>query len=145
MAIVKVSELYSDYPVKVDSLDFENMLGINLLDEIKGSSDARVSAFLDTTHRIVYDFLIYNTGDKELKDSLIKVFPEQLTKPLKRALLTQGQYLLANSNIELFNGVIKTIGGVDYKETAETIIKIIAPSIINILGATRPCVLYAGG
>ena len=145
MAIVKVSELYSDYPVKVDSSDFESYLGVRLLDEIKGTSDVRVSAFLDTVHRIVYDFLIYSTGDKEIKDSLVKVYPEQLTKPIKKALLTQGQYLLANSNIELFNGVIKTIGGVDYKETAETVIKIIAPSLINILGATRPCILYAGG
>ena len=144
MSIVTISELYN-YPITVNSEDFEKYLGVRLSDEIRGDTNVRISTFLDTVHRCVYDFLIYNTGDKEIKDGLLRAYPEQLTNPIKRALLVQGQYLLSNQNIELFNGVIKTVSGAEFKETADVITKIIAPSLINILGATRPNILYAGG
>ncbi len=142
--MITTSELYSDYPVLVNSEDFSKYLGIELGDEIVGTTNTRVSAFLDTIHRHIYDFLIYNIGEKDLKDRLIEKYRERLEKSLKKALLTQGQYLLQNDNIELFNGVIKTVNGVDYKETSDTVAKVICPTVINILGGSSPNILFAG-
>lgn len=142
--MVTTSELYSDYPVLVNSDDFEKYLGLNLANEIVGTTNTRISAFLDTIHRHIYDFLIYNIGSKNIKNRLITEYKDSLEIPLKRALLTQGQYLLQNDNIELFNGVVKTINGVEYKDTAETISKVLCPTVINILEGTAPNVLFAG-
>lgn len=142
--MVDVSILYEDLPVKITDEDVENFLALNLSQEIEGDSNTKVRAFLDTVHRHVYYFLIYNTGDKEIKNNIITKYMSRLQNPLKIALLTQAQYLLSNGNIELFNGVVKSVNGVDFKETADTISKIIAPSIINILIATKPNILYAG-
>jgi len=142
--MVNVSILYEDLPVKVTDEDIESFLALNLSHEIKGDSNTKIRAFLDTVHKHVYYFLIYNTGDPEIKNAIITKYVNRLQKPLKIALLTQAQYLLSNGNIELFNGAVKSVNGVDFKETAEVISKIIAPSIINILIATKPNILYAG-
>lgn len=142
--MVTTSEMYSDYPILVNSDDFEKYLGIELGNEIVGTANTRISAFLDTIHRHIYDFLIYNIGEKDIKERLVEEYRERLKKPLKKALLTQGQYLLQNDNIELFNGVVKTVNGVDYKETSDTVSRIICPSVINILEGSSPNILFAG-
>ena len=139
-----VSYLYEDLPVKIDSVEVQDIMGINLEDEILGDNSNRITYFLDAVHRQVYDFLIYVTGNREYKDALITGYSDKLTKPIKKALFAQVDYLLNNDNIELFNGVIKTVNGAEYKDTMETASKIIAPSVINILMATKPNVLYAG-
>lgn len=144
MQVITVSELYDDLPITVTSEEVELFLGIDLLVEIKGPSNLKVQSFLDTVHKHIYYFLIYNTGNADIKNKIISKYKTRLNKFLKIALLTQAQYLLSNGNIELFNGVVKTVNGVDFKETADIISKIISPSVINILMSTKPNVLYAG-
>lgn len=140
----EVSELYNDLPVKVNSDDVEKFCDIVLDKEIEGNSNQKVVAFLDTIHEHIYNFLIFSTGDKILKLRVIEKYREQLEKSIKIALLTQAKYLINSGNIELFNGVIKTVNGVDVKESADIIEKVLAPTVINILGGTKPNILYAG-
>ena len=142
--IATLSALYDDYPVTVNSKDFSDYVGLDLFMEIHGELENRVTFFLDTVHRQIYDFLIYNVGERDIKDRLINEYKQDLEKSLKKALLLQGQYLLQNDNIELFNGVIKTANGLEFKEVAETVTRVIAPSVINILESTKPNILFAG-
>ena len=139
-----VSFLYEDYPVLVNSEDVERFCGTNLENEIEGDSKEKVSNFLDTVHQHVYDFLIYATGDREIKDRIITKYAERLTKPIKKALLAQAKYLLSSGDISLFNGVIKTVNGVDIKDNNSITEKIIGPTVINLLIGTKPNILFAG-
>ena len=66
-----VSILYEDYPVLVNSDDVEKYCGCILSEEIEGDSEEKVSNFLDTVHQQIYDFLIYATGDRDIKDRII--------------------------------------------------------------------------
>lgn len=142
--ITTVSMLYEDLPVLITDKDIEEFTGLNLQNVIVGDSNVKIRAFLDTVHKQIYHFLIYSTGSEDIKNAIITKYITRLEKPLKIALLTQAQYLLSNGNIELFNGVIKSVSGTEFKETADVISKIIAPSVINILIGTKPNILYAG-
>lgn len=144
METIKISELYSDLPVTITSDDCEKFGGLDLANEIDGDSNERIVAFLDTVHSHIYDFLIYQTGDKDIKNAIIEKYRDRLEKTIKRALVVQAQYLISSNNIELWNGVVKTVNGVDVKDTADIIQKVLAPTIINLLGSTKPNILFAG-
>lgn len=146
MAIIGVSDLFNDLPVVINSDDVLKYTGIDLTKSgvLKGDSNVRVSQFLDTVHEHIYNFLIFATGDRRIKTRIINNYIDELQKPIKNALLVQARYLLNNGNIELFNGLIKTVQGVDVKETADIIEKVLAPTIINILAGTKPNILFAG-
>lgn len=139
-----VSILYDDLPVTINSEDCKTYGGLDLDVEIEGQTNEKVSNFLDTVHSHIFDFLIYSTGDRRIKNAIIEKYRSELEKPIKRALITQAKYLINSGNIELFNGVIKTVNGVDVKATADIIEKVLAPTIINILGSTKPNILFAG-
>lgn len=141
-----VSDLY-DYPLTITSEEFEEYTGRNLSTELIGDSDRKVVNFLNTLHSHVYDFLIHNTGRADIKDRIIVKYAETLTKPIKRALILQGLYLLENmADIGLHNGVIFTAeNGADIKDTQDIIQKILCPEVINLLSGTQPNILYAGG
>lgn len=139
-----VSFLYEDYPVLVDSDEIEKSTGYNLQAEIEGDSNEKITNFLDTVHQQIYDFLIYVTGNREWKEKIINKYLVELEKPLKKALIVQAKYLLGNGDISLFNGVIKSVNGVDIKDNNQVTEKIIAPSVINILLGARPNILFAG-
>ncbi|MBR0189030.1 MAG: hypothetical protein IJQ23_01435 [Clostridia bacterium] len=139
-----VSILYEDYPVLINSDDVEKYCGCILSEEIEGDSEEKVSNFLDTVHQQIYDFLIYATGDRDIKDRIITKYAERLTKPITKALLVQAKYLLASGDIALFNGVIKTVNGVDIKDNNQITEKVIGPTVINLLIGTKPNILFAG-
>lgn len=139
-----VSIFYEDLPVLIDSYDVKKFAGVDLSTELDGDSNEKITQFLDTVHEQIYYFLIFTTGDKELKLKIINKYRERLEKPIKIALLTQAKYLINNGNIELFNGLVKTVNGLDVKESADVIEKVLAPTVINILGGTKPNILYAG-
>lgn len=140
-----VSDLY-DYPLTITSEEFEEYTGRNLTAELAGDSDRKVVNFLNTLHSHVYDFLIYNTGRRDIKDRIIEKYADELTKPIKRALVTQGKYLLENEDISLWNGIVATVeGGADVKDTQDIVQKILCPAVINLLAGTQPNILYAGG
>ncbi len=139
-----VSFLYEDLPVKITDEDCLKYKGINLDEELEGNSNEKITQFLDTVHQHIYDFLIFVTGDKRWKIKIIEKYRADVEKTLKMALLVQASYLLNNGNIELFNGVVKTVNGTDIKENSQINEKIIAPSIVNMLSSTKPNLLFAG-
>ena len=145
--IVQVSDLYANLPVKISDADIEEWADINkekLNSLIKGESTKKVTHFLDTVHRCIYNLCIFKAGPQDLKLALIERYKFQVEKEIKIALLTQAEYLLSNGNIELFNGVVKMVGGVEYKEVSATAERILAPTIIDILSSTKPNLLFSG-
>ncbi len=139
-----VSFLYEDMPVKITDEDCKKYRGLDLANELEGDSKEKITQFLDTVHQHVYDFLIFSTGDRRWKIRIIEKYKAEVEKTLKMALLVQAAYLLNNGNIEMFNGVIKTVSGVDIKDNTQINEKIIAPSIVNMLASTKPNLLFAG-
>ena len=139
-----VSFLYEDMPVKITDEDCKKYRGIDLETELEGDSKEKITQFLDTVHQHVYDCLIFSTGDRRWKIKIIEKYKAEVEKTLKMALLVQAAYLLSNGNIEMFNGVIKTVNGADIKDNTQINEKIIAPSIVNMLASTKPNLLFAG-
>ena len=139
-----VSFLYEDMPVKITDEDCKKLRGLDLNKEIEGNSNEKITQFLDTVHSHIYDFLIFTTGDKRWKIKIIEKYKNEVEKPLKMALLVQAAYLISNGNIEMWNGIVKTVNGVDIKENIQFNEKIIAPSVINILSSCKPNLLFAG-
>lgn len=139
-----VSFLYEDMPVKITDEDCKKLRGLDLDKEIEGNSKEKITQFLDTVHSHIYDFLIFTTGDKRWKIEIIEKYKAEVEKPLKMALLVQAAYLISNGNIEMWNGIVKTVNGVDIKENIQFNEKIIAPSVINILSSCKPNLLFAG-
>ncbi|MCL2355468.1 MAG: hypothetical protein FWC68_06415, partial [Oscillospiraceae bacterium] len=117
---------------------------INLNTRIKGDSNKKIVEFLDTVHRLIYDNLIFVVGDRDIQIALIDTFRNKLEKEVKKALLLQADYILENENIELWNGVVRAVGGVDIKPVNDIMARIVSPSAINLLSNTRPNILYAG-
>lgn len=140
-----VSELY-DYPLTITSEEFETNTGYVLSDVLAGDNDKKIMNFLNTFHSHVYDFLIHNTGRSDIKDRIILNYRKELEKPIKRALILQGKYLIENDNIGLWNGIVATVeGGADVKDTQDIVQKILCAEVINLLAGTQPNILYAGG
>lgn len=140
-------EFYDDYPITLTEEELRNNTGINLASKLKGDDEKiKINNFLNSVHSAVYDYLIYTTGDRLMKDRIINKYKEQLEKPIKRALLCQARYLISNqTNIAMWNGVVKTVNGIDVKSVSEILTRIIAPEVYNLLGATVPNILYSGG
>jgi hypothetical protein len=143
--MAKVSNLY-DFPVTITSEEFEENTMYSLEKDLAGDNGKKVVNFLNTLHSHIYDFLIHNTGRADIKDRIIEQYRSELEKPIKRALILQGKYLLENNNIGLWNGTIATVeGGVDIKDTQDIVQKILCVEAINLLAGTQPNILYAGG
>ena len=138
-----VSDLYSDLPVTITDEDVLNYRGIKLENELAGDTNERVSQFLDTVHEHIYRYIIFATGEKRHKVAVINKFAD-VQKVVKVALLTQAAYLINNGNIEMWNGVLRSVNGVDVKDNNTIAEKIIAPSVINILSSEKPNILFAG-
>lgn len=136
--------LYADMPVTITDEDCKELRGLDLDSELDGNTQAKISQFLDTVHQHVYEFLIFATGDRRWKIRIIEKYRADIERTLKMALLVQASYLINNGNIEMFNGVVKSVNGVDIKDNTQINEKIIAPSIINMLSATKPNLLFAG-
>ena len=136
-------ELY-DYPVMLTAEEYTHATGVDLTAEVENA--AQVKRLLNRAHSHIYDFLIYSTGRSDIKDRIINAYKDRLEKPIKRALVLQVGYLLENGAIGDWNGLIATTeSGADLKSTQELVQKILSPEVINILGATQPNILYAGG
>ncbi|GEM_PF-2178331 len=141
--MVTVSDLYINLPVTITSDDVEKYNGVVLENEIAGDSNQKVAIFLDTVHSVIFDFLIYSTGEKSIKNAIIEKYP-QVQTAIKKALLKQVSYLLESGNIELYNGLVKSVGNVAVVATSDVIEKIVAPSVINVLSSEKPNILFSG-
>ena len=102
--MAKVSNLY-DFPVTITSEEFEENTMYSLEKDLAGDNGKKVVNFLNTLHSHIYDFLIHNTGRADIKDRIIEQYRSELEKPIKRALILQGKYLLENNNIGLWNDI----------------------------------------
>lgn len=143
--MAKVGKLY-DYPVTVDSDEFLNATGLDLYQELDGDDGERkVVNFLNTIHSLVYDSLLYSVGTKTIKELMIKHFKADLEKDIKKALAAQGEYILDNGDISLWNGTVITANGTaDIKDSKLLYEKLIAPRAVTILMDTNPPLLYMG-
>ena len=140
-----VTGLY-EYPVTVDSDEFTNYTGIDLYAELEGDDGERkVSNFLNTVHSIIYDGLLYSVGSKTIKNLMIEHFTDDLGKDIKKAIIAQGEYLLDNGDISLWNGTVITANGTaDIKESKVMYQKIVSPRSVSVLMDTNPPLLYMG-
>lgn len=140
-----VGKLY-DYPVKVDSDEFLNNTGLDLYEELDGDAGERkVINFLNTIHSLIYDGLLYSVGTKTIKKLMIEQFSDDVAGDIKKALIAQGEYMLDNGDISLWNGTVITANGTaDIKDSKLLYEKIVAPRAVAILMDTNPPLLYMG-
>lgn len=140
-----IGEIY-DYPVKVNSDEFLNNTGIDLYEELAGDAGERkVVNFLNAIHSLVYDGLIYSVGTKTIKKLMIEHFADDLGNEIKKAIIAQGEYLIDNGDISLWNGTVITANGTaDVKSSKVLYEKIVAPRAVTILLDTNPPLLYMG-
>lgn len=144
--MIILSDLY-DYPVVISDEDFKNYTGYDLLQDIEAAERRNVlREFIDSIHAHVYDGLIYNCGaSREIQSRIIERYRDRLEKPIKRALLQQGIYMLENGDISEWNGTTLLSGGqTDVKDSATIQRKIIAPKAVAALKSVQPNLLYWG-
>jgi hypothetical protein len=139
-----VSDYRPEYPITIVENEFYERTGLRLRERIPGADDRRVNNFLDTIHGHIYDGLIYNTGDRDIKNRIIAAYTAELEKPIKAALTMQAQYVLANEQIELWNGFITTVNGTHVTTTQDILQKVVNPAVVNNLMSNKPDILFAG-
>lgn len=141
-----MAESIYDYPITITEAEFRNNTGIDLAQELEGKDSARkVKNFLNQVHRIVYDDLIYSVGVKAIKKLIIEKYADNLKNEVKKALIAQGEYLLENGDISLWNGtVVAANGTVAVTDSGVIAQKLVPLTVINILRATEPNLLYMG-
>lgn len=144
--MITPSDLY-DYPVVISDEDFKNYTGYDLLQDIENAETRSVlQEFIDSVHAHLYDGLIYACGaSREIKNRIIEKYRDKLEKPIRRALLIQGVYMLENGDISEWNGAMLLSGGqTDVKDSALIQQKIICPKAVSALKSAQPDILYAG-
>lgn len=141
---MEVTSLYIDLPVKVTSQEVEQLTGIVLNNELNGESETKVSAFLDTVHSLVYDYLIYTVRPKSITNRII-LKHTGVQKDIKKMLIVQSQFLLQNKGIELFNGlIVKSADASENMDITEISSKLVAPMVYQIAMSSEPNLLYVG-
>ena len=119
--------------------------GEYLDDTLYISKKGKVVNFLNTIHSLIYDSLIYSVGTKTIKKLMIEHFTADLENDIKKALIAQGEYMLDNGDISLWNGTVITANGTaDIKDSKLLYEKIVAPRSVSILMDTNPPLLYMG-
>lgn len=141
---MEVTSLYIDLPVKVTSQEVEQLTGIVLNNELNGESETKVSAFLDTVHSLVYDYLLYTVRPKSITNRII-LKHTGVQKDIKKMLIVQTQFLLQNKGIELFNGlIVKSADASENMDITEISSKLVAPMVYQIAMSSEPNLLYVG-
>lgn len=141
---MEVTSLYIDLPVKVTSQEVEQLTGIVLNNELNGESETKVSAFLDTVHSLVYDYLLYTVRPKSITNRIILKYTG-VQKDIKKMLIVQSQFLLQNKGIELFNGlIVKSADASENMDITEIASKLVAPMVYQIAMSSEPNLLYVG-
>ncbi len=143
--MVKVSDLYEDLPVTLNSDDFERYTGIKLEDELEttGESNKIVSAFLDKAHESLYYGLIYKVAGKTIKDRIIHNYITELEKPLKMCIKAQLEYMLeAVKDYRVADGSnYNSDGALNILNIDVIRNKIVAPMAYEILESAKPNLL----
>lgn len=144
---ITISELY-EYPVTVTDVDFKNNTAYDLhrdLENVEKNANAVVREFLNTVHMQIYDGLIYQFGTQSVKKRIIDKYKSELEKPIKKALIAQGVYLIENGDPATWSGITMNSNGVaDVKDTRTVLEKMLCPRAVDILKTAQPNLLYGG-
>ena len=140
--MVTINKDLFDFPVTISDDEFKNATGINLKEELGVEQDVEVQKWLNAAHDSVYN-RIYRVGGKTFKDRIIKGHIDYLTKPIKRAIIAQLEYMLdANDDYGVVDGSNTNADGQLVVANPEQIAsKIIAPKVVEILKGARPNLL----
>ena len=140
--MIEIDSTLYDYPVTLNSDEFEKTTGINLKNELGCEQDIEVRDWLNAAHENVYN-RIYKVGGKTLKDRIIIDYIDYLQKPIKRCLIAQLKYMLnANGDYGVVDGSnVNADGTLNVVEKERVIPKILAPKVVEILKSARPNLL----
>lgn len=140
--MIEIDSTLYDYPVTLNSEEFENATGIVLKNELGCEQDIEVRDWLNAAHENVYN-RIYRVGGKTLKDRIINDYIDYLSKPIKRCLVAQLKYMLnANGDYGVVDGSnVNADGSLNVVEKERVIPKILAPKVVEILKSARPNLL----
>lgn len=140
--MITINKNLYDYPVTITDYDFQTATGIELKIELGVEQNVEVEKWLNAAHENVYN-RIYRIGGKTLKDRIINSHLEYLTRPLKRCLIAQIEYMLdANGDYGVVDGSNTNADGQLNIVNGEILkSKIVAPKVIEILKAARPNLL----
>ena len=143
---ITVSDIY-EYPITISDVDVKNNTGYDLHADLEGPAarkDMIVREFLNAVHSTVYG-VIYNTGEKWLKDKILNHLKPHLEKNIKQALIAQCVYVIENGDLSTWSGVTLNAGGAaDVKDTASLISKKICPRALDALTSTNPDITFGG-
>ena len=140
--MVTINKDLYDFPVTITDEDFTNATGINLKNELGVEQDVEVQKWLNVAHDSVYN-RIYRIGGKTFKNRIINAHIDYLTKPIKRAIIAQLEYMLdANGDYGVTDGSSTNADGQLIITNPEQIAnKILAPKVVEILKSARPNLL----
>lgn len=140
--MIEIDSTLYDYPVTLNSEEFENATGIVLKNELGCEQDIEVRDWLNAAHENVYN-RIYRVGGKTLKDRIINDYIDYLSKPIKRCLVAQLKYMLnANGDYGVVDGSnVNADGSLNVVEKERVVPKILAPKVVEILKSARPNLL----
>ena len=130
------------YPVEITAEEIKNECGFDIVKEY-GASNLRV--FLNSVHSAVYEGAIYATGDRDIKDRIIRTYLGKTQPAIKRALLLQASYMNDEGNVGTASGITITADG--QKAVVSKLdlrSKIVCMSAIDALKACSCPILYAG-
>jgi hypothetical protein len=95
------------YPVEITAEDIKNECGFDVLKEY----GANMRVFLNTVHSAVYEGGIYATGERDIKDRIIRTHKGTTESAIKRALLLQASYMNEEGNVGTESGITITSDG----------------------------------
>ena len=111
--------IFDDYPVKITPEELKNERNIDIQKEYPEEYVQR--SFMSDVHSSIYEGAIYATGDKDIKDRIIKAYikkeaeaaePTKKTEnAIKRALILQAAYMHDEGNAGTTSGVTITADG----------------------------------
>ena len=131
-----------EYPILVTPDEIKTAKGLDLAEEYE---QREIQPFLNRVYMSVYEGGIYATGDRTIKDRIIKAHEKSVESAVKRALIMQAEYEHAFGRTGTENGI--TIGADGQKavvSNTELRSKAICIDAVNALKACAVNLLYAG-
>ena len=134
--------IFEEYPVTITASELKTATGLDLAEEME---QAEIAPFLQKVCLSVYEGGIYATGDRELKERIIKTHKDKAENAIKRALIIQAEYEHGVGRVGTESGITITADGQKaVVSTAELRSKALCIDAVNALKACSVNLLYAG-
>ena len=136
------------YPITINEDDISKRVPSRTpLSGILDGASMSVVGFVELVHELIYDYFIYSMGAKLWRARVIAQHKEWLEHDIKRCLLAQAQYMLANeASLHEWSGLVQNAsGGVDVVGAQEIYGRLISPQAQQMLLNLSVPVMYAGG